>query len=113
MPPEVLRQRPAGQAADVFSFGILAYELLTRSALLSGAAATPSEREGLWAFSGLVADGWRPAIPAHWHPGQQTQLQASCCMDTAVLTNCHLLMVQPLLHLAWDCCHHTAASMHS
>ena len=76
MPPEVLRQRPAGQAADVFSFGILAYELLTRSALLSGAAVTPTEREGLWAFSGLIADGWRPAIPAHWHPGQQ-QLQAS------------------------------------
>eukprot|EP00891_Asterochloris_glomerata_P003879 jgi/Astpho2/3879/Aster-x1182 len=77
LPPEVLRQRPAGQAADVFSFGILAYELLTRSALLSGAAVSPTEREGLWAFSGLVADGWRPAIPAHWHP--ELVRTVKCC----------------------------------
>ncbi|KAL4557498.1 hypothetical protein LXL04_035678 [Taraxacum kok-saghyz] len=62
MAPEVIEHRPYNHKADVFSFAIVMWELLTRK--LPYANLTP-----LQAAIGVVQKGLRPVIPKHTHPG--------------------------------------------
>lgn len=61
MAPEVIEHRPYNHKADVFSFGIVLWELLTHK--LPYANLTP-----LQAAIGVVQKGLRPAIPKNTHP---------------------------------------------
>ncbi|PWA60471.1 serine-threonine/tyrosine-protein kinase catalytic domain-containing protein [Artemisia annua] len=61
MAPEVIEHRPYNHKADVFSFGIVLWELLTWK--LPYANLTP-----LQAAIGVVQKGLRPPIPKHTHP---------------------------------------------
>ncbi|KAI3507107.1 hypothetical protein L1887_21874 [Cichorium endivia] len=62
MAPEVIEHRPYNHKADVFSFGIVLWELLTHK--LPYANLTP-----LQAAIGVVQKGLRPVIPKHTHHG--------------------------------------------
>ncbi|KAJ9546048.1 hypothetical protein OSB04_025755 [Centaurea solstitialis] len=61
MAPEVIEHRPYNHKADVFSFGIVLWELLTQK--LPYTNLTP-----LQAAIGVVQKGLRPAIPKNAHP---------------------------------------------
>ncbi|KAJ0570248.1 putative dual-specificity kinase TKL-Pl-4 family [Helianthus annuus] len=61
MAPEVIEHKPYSHKADVFSFGIVVWELLTKK--LPYANLTP-----LQAAIGVVQKGLRPVIPKHTHP---------------------------------------------
>ncbi|XP_056177144.1 serine/threonine-protein kinase STY46-like [Syzygium oleosum] len=61
MAPEVIEHRPYDHKADVFSFGIVLWELLTGK--LPYEDVTP-----LQAAIGVVHKGLRPTIPEHTHP---------------------------------------------
>ncbi|XP_058777733.1 serine/threonine-protein kinase STY17 [Vicia villosa] len=61
MAPEVIEHKPYDQKADVFSFGISLWELLTGE--LPYSYLTP-----LQAAVGVVQKGLRPTIPKHTHP---------------------------------------------
>ncbi|KAK7283439.1 hypothetical protein RIF29_12955 [Crotalaria pallida] len=61
MAPEVIGHKPYDHKADVFSFGIVLWELLTRK--------LPYEHlSPLQAAVGVVQKGLRPEIPEHTHP---------------------------------------------
>ncbi|KAL8253437.1 hypothetical protein R6Q59_037130 [Mikania micrantha] len=61
MAPEVIEHRPYNHKADVFSFGIVMWELLAKK--LPYTSLTP-----LQAAIGVVQKGLRPVIPKHTHP---------------------------------------------
>uniref|UniRef100_A0A5B7C1E8 non-specific serine/threonine protein kinase n=1 Tax=Davidia involucrata TaxID=16924 RepID=A0A5B7C1E8_DAVIN len=61
MAPEVIEHKPYDHKADVFSFGIVLWELLTGE--LPYSYLTP-----LQAAVGVVQQGLRPTIPKHTHP---------------------------------------------
>ncbi|XP_022772603.1 serine/threonine-protein kinase STY8-like isoform X2 [Durio zibethinus] len=61
MAPEVIEHKPYDHKADVFSFGVVLWELLTGK--LPYENLTP-----LQAALGVVQKGLRPAIPKHTHP---------------------------------------------
>ncbi|EFJ49423.1 hypothetical protein VOLCADRAFT_104311 [Volvox carteri f. nagariensis] len=63
MAPEVARQLPYNQKADVFSFGCLVYEVMSRQLLSDGIP--PGDVEAALEYLGRVAwSGWRPDLPA-------------------------------------------------
>jgi serine/threonine protein kinase len=68
MAPEVIEHKPYDQKADVFSFGIALWELLTGE--LPYAYLTP-----LQAAVGVVQKGLRPTIPKNAHPRISELLQ--------------------------------------
>ncbi|XP_028774557.1 serine/threonine-protein kinase STY17 isoform X2 [Neltuma alba] len=68
MAPEVIEHKPYDQKADVFSFGIALWELLTGE--LPYAYLSP-----LQAAVGVVQKGLRPSIPKNAHPGLSELLQ--------------------------------------
>ncbi|KAI7739678.1 hypothetical protein M8C21_020545 [Ambrosia artemisiifolia] len=70
MAPEVIEHRPYDHKADVFSFGIVLWELLTGEVPYS--YLTP-----LQAAVGVVQQGLRPTIPKQTHP-KLTDLLESC-----------------------------------
>ncbi|KAF8377759.1 hypothetical protein HHK36_031144 [Tetracentron sinense] len=61
MAPEVIEHKPYDQKADVFSFGIVLWELLTGK--IPHADLTP-----LQAAIGVLQEGLRPTIPEDTHP---------------------------------------------
>ncbi|KAK9286148.1 hypothetical protein L1049_014530 [Liquidambar formosana] len=70
MAPEVIEHKPYDHKADVFSFGIVLWELLTGK--LPYEYLTP-----LQAAVGVVQKGLRPTIPKHTHP-KLTELLERC-----------------------------------
>uniref|UniRef100_A0A2P2JPP8 non-specific serine/threonine protein kinase n=5 Tax=Rhizophora mucronata TaxID=61149 RepID=A0A2P2JPP8_RHIMU len=77
MAPEVIEHKPYDHKADVFSFGILLWELLTGK--LPYEHLTP-----LQAAVGVVQQGLRPSIPRHTHP-QLEELLLRCWQQDACL----------------------------
>ena len=61
MAPEVIEHKPYGEKADVFSFGIVLWELLT-------GRVPYSDMTPLQAAVGVVQQGLRPPIPQHVPP---------------------------------------------
>ncbi|XP_077231320.1 serine/threonine-protein kinase STY46-like [Tasmannia lanceolata] len=68
MAPEVIEHKPYDHKADVFSFGIVLWELLTGK--LPYKYLTP-----LQAAVGVVQKGLRPTIPMHTHPKLEELLE--------------------------------------
>lgn len=76
MAPEVYRQEPYTEKVDVFSFGVILFELLSRYQMLCAVsvAGTPEEVEN---YAAKVSEGYRPPIPEHW-PESVRQLIGEC-----------------------------------
>ncbi|KXZ55607.1 hypothetical protein GPECTOR_2g1157 [Gonium pectorale] len=63
MAPEVARLLPYNQKADVYSYGCIMYEVLTRQLLSDGLV--DGDADGAMEYLGRVAwSGWRPDLPA-------------------------------------------------
>ncbi|GLU19712.1 hypothetical protein SLE2022_359460 [Rubroshorea leprosula] len=80
MAPEVIEHKPYDHKADVFSFGIVLWELLTGE--LPYAYLTP-----LQAAVGVVQKGLRPAIPKHSYPRLAELLERCWQQDPAQRPN--------------------------
>ncbi|KAM5565230.1 serine/threonine-protein kinase STY46-like [Rosa sericea] len=77
MAPEVIEHKPYDHKADVFSFGVILWELLTGK--LPYENLTP-----LQAALGVVKKGLRPTIPKHTNP-MLAELMESCWQQDASL----------------------------
>ncbi|XP_024164961.1 serine/threonine-protein kinase STY46 isoform X1 [Rosa chinensis] len=77
MAPEVIEHKPYDHKADVFSFGVILWELLTGK--LPYENLTP-----LQAALGVVKKGLRPTIPKHTNP-MLVELMESCWQQDASL----------------------------
>ncbi|KAK9284896.1 hypothetical protein L1049_024077 [Liquidambar formosana] len=80
MAPEVIEHKPYDHKADVFSFGILLWELLTGE--LPYSSLTP-----LQAAVGVVQKGLRPTIPKHTHPKLAELLERCWQQDPTIRPN--------------------------
>lgn len=65
MAPEVINCEKYNEKADVFSFGIIMYELLRKSSLLVFVSTTGSPAD-VEAYADDIAQGHRPPIPEDW-----------------------------------------------
>ncbi|MFS8016687.1 putative dual-specificity kinase TKL-Pl-4 family [Helianthus anomalus] len=77
MAPEVIEHRPYDHKADVFSFGVVLWELLTGEVPYK--CLSP-----LQAAVGVVQQGLRPPIPKHTHP-KLIELLESCWQQNPTL----------------------------
>ncbi|XP_021747827.1 serine/threonine-protein kinase STY8-like isoform X1 [Chenopodium quinoa] len=80
MAPEVIGHKPYDHKADVFSFGIVIWELLTGE--LPYSSLTP-----LQAAIGVVQKGLRPAIPKHVHSNLADLLERCWHLDPTLRPN--------------------------
>ncbi|KAI3757240.1 hypothetical protein L6452_04774 [Arctium lappa] len=92
MAPEVIEHRPYDHKADVFSFGVVLWELLTQK--LPYANLTP-----LQAAIGVVQKGLRPSIPKNTHP-EIVGLLERCWHQDPSLRPEFSEMITILLHLS-------------
>lgn len=67
MAPEVYKREPYNEKVDVFSFGVIMYEIFARSLILFTYTphSSPADAD---AYAGRVAAGFRPSRPSHLHP---------------------------------------------
>ncbi|GJW04040.1 serine/threonine-protein kinase STY17-like protein, partial [Tanacetum coccineum] len=92
MAPEVIEHKPYDHKADVFSFAIVLWELLTGEVPYS--YLTP-----LQAAVGVVQQGLRPTIPKQTHP-KLTELLESCWQHNPTLRPNFTEILDKLKHLA-------------
>lgn len=76
MAPEVLTGRQYNEKIDVFSFGVILYELLS-GVVIAGRVALGGQHEELLDYARKVANGHREFIPPNW-PAQVKSLINSC-----------------------------------
>ncbi|GAU24935.1 hypothetical protein TSUD_311700 [Trifolium subterraneum] len=92
MAPEVIEHKPYDQKADVFSFAIVLWELLTGK--------LPYEHlSPLQAAVGVVHKGLRPKIPRHTHPKLVELLQWCWHQDPSLRPNFSEIQ-ESLLHIS-------------
>lgn len=93
MAPEVIEHKPYDEKADVFSFGVVMWELLT-------CKIPYSDMTPLQAAVGVVQKGLRPALPANC-PAQLSALM-SACWDASPLHRPSFKELTPQLQLLLD-----------
>jgi serine/threonine protein kinase len=76
MAPEVLRSLPYNERVDVFSFGIILYELFARR-LVGSDLMNMTEWDESVGFAEKVAAGWRPTFPQHMP--EDVRRLVDCC----------------------------------
>ncbi|XP_024634910.2 serine/threonine-protein kinase STY46 [Medicago truncatula] len=96
MAPEVIEHKPYDHKADVFSFAIVLWELLTRK--------LPYEHlSPLQAAVGVVQKGLRPKIPRHCHP-KLVELLQWCWQQDPSLRPSFSEILEFLLHISKMVC---------
>lgn len=76
MAPEVVLGQPYNEKVDVFSFGVILFEVLNRKLMLVDEIKN-DPRKDAQAYAERVARGFRPEIPKRW-PEQLVEL-IQCC----------------------------------
>lgn len=76
MAPEVVLGHPYNEKVDVFSFGVILYEVLHRKLMLLDEIKNDPRKEAR-EYAEKVARGFRPEIPRHW-PDELRELISSC-----------------------------------
>lgn len=75
MAPEVTLGQPYNEKVDVFSFGMVLFEVLSRKLLLLDEIKEDPRREAR-AYAERVARGFRPVLPRSWPPALRELLTA-------------------------------------
>ncbi|KAG5190352.1 kinase-like domain-containing protein, partial [Tribonema minus] len=70
MAPEVVRGQPYNERVDVYSFGLLLWEMLAYQRVFEG---IPLRQF----YKSVITDGLRPEMEAHWSPAL-ARLMKSC-----------------------------------
>ncbi|RDX71410.1 Serine/threonine-protein kinase STY17 [Mucuna pruriens] len=104
MAPEVIEHKPYDQKADVFSFGIALWELLTGE--LPYSYLTP-----LQAAVGVVQKGLRPTIPKNTHP-RLSELLQRCWQQDPMLRPDFSEIIEILQQIAKEVNDHKDKSSH-
>ncbi|GFR44342.1 hypothetical protein Agub_g5559, partial [Astrephomene gubernaculifera] len=76
MAPEVYRQEQYNEKVDVFSFGVILFELLSRYQTVCAISLAGTQEE-IESYAARVAQGYRPPLPQRW-PEPVKQLLAGC-----------------------------------
>uniref|UniRef100_A0A7S0RF21 Protein kinase domain-containing protein n=1 Tax=Chlamydomonas leiostraca TaxID=1034604 RepID=A0A7S0RF21_9CHLO len=76
MAPEVVLGQPYNEKVDVFSFGVILFEVLNRKLMLVDEIKN-DPRKDAQAYAERVARGFRPEIPRRW-PEDLTELITAC-----------------------------------
>lgn len=80
MAPEVFRKETYNDKADVFSFGVIMYEVLHKYMMLSIICVTGTESD-VEAYAQSVSNGYRPPIHDHWPQPVKDLIRACWAAD--------------------------------
>lgn len=67
MAPETIRSGIFDEKSDIFSLGVVIYELIQKTLLLVHVSASGSPRD-VEKYAASIADGYRPYVPEVWPP---------------------------------------------
>ncbi|PNW73229.1 hypothetical protein CHLRE_14g623926v5 [Chlamydomonas reinhardtii] len=76
MAPEMYRQEAYNEKVDVFSFGVILFEVLNRYQMVCAISIQGTEEE-VEGYAAKVSEGYRPPLPERW-PHHVKQLIADC-----------------------------------
>eukprot|EP00198_Chlamydomonas_reinhardtii_P003389 XP_001692725.1 predicted protein [Chlamydomonas reinhardtii] len=74
--PEMYRQEAYNEKVDVFSFGVILFEVLNRYQMVCAISIQGTEEE-VEGYAAKVSEGYRPPLPERW-PHHVKQLIADC-----------------------------------
>ena len=83
MAPEVFRNEAYGERSDVFSFGMMMYEVLrSRLNVVNLDYGATGMATATWNFANKVSNGYRPSMPDDW-PTKVSELLVQLMADSA------------------------------
>lgn len=86
MAPEVVMGQPYNEKVDIFSFGVILFEVLHRKLMLVDEIKN-DPRKDAQAYAERVSRGFRPEIPKHWPRELADIIQASWAQDPHMRPN--------------------------
>eukprot|EP00798_Chlamydomonas_sp_ICE-L_P012532 gene12532-15748_t len=86
MAPEVVLGQPYNEKVDIFSFGVILFEVLHRKLMLVDEIKN-DPRKDAQAYAERVARGFRPTIPKHWPKELVEIIQATWAQDPHMRPN--------------------------
>ncbi|GIL57301.1 hypothetical protein Vafri_12551 [Volvox africanus] len=83
MAPEMYLEQPYNEKVDVFSYGVIVFEILSRYQMICAVSQAGTEAE-IEAYAAKVSEGYRPPLPPAW-PQAVKELIAVCWHQDASL----------------------------